>query len=65
MKTALILGGTVFALALVALVTIMLSFSRSCPTEDSDLCYWDASTQGNGQGTSFVSILDHAFPITL
>jgi len=65
MKTALISGGTIFALALTALVVLMLSFSRSCPTEDSDMCYWDATVQGNGQGTSFVSILDHAFPITL
>jgi hypothetical protein len=65
MKTALISGGTIFALALLGLVVLMLSFSRSCPTEDSDLCYWDASTQGNGQGTSFVSILNHTIPITL
>ncbi len=27
-----------------------------CPTEDSDNCYWDAETMGNGQGTSYVSI---------
>ena len=65
MKTALISGGTLFALALVAFVILMLSFSRSCPTEDSDLCYWDASTQGNGQGTSYVSILNHTIPINL
>lgn len=24
-----------------------------CPTEDSTNCYWDATTQGNGAGTSF------------
>jgi hypothetical protein len=24
-----------------------------CPTEDSINCYWDAKTQGNGQGRSF------------
>lgn len=29
-------------------------FSRPCPTEDSAWCYWDAATQGNGLGRSFV-----------
>lgn len=27
----------------------------ACPTEDSSFCRWDASVQGNGEGTSFVS----------
>lgn len=27
-----------------------------CPTEDSNNCYWDAQSRGNGQGTSFVVI---------
>lgn len=27
-----------------------------CPTEDSDNCYWDAATRGNGQGTSFIVV---------
>lgn len=27
-----------------------------CPTEDSDDCYWDAQTMGNGQGRSFYVI---------
>lgn len=26
-----------------------------CPTEDSDHCYWDARTMGNGLGESFVN----------
>jgi hypothetical protein len=25
-----------------------------CPTEDSDNCYWDAQTMGNGTGTDSV-----------
>ena len=25
----------------------------ACATEDSTSCYWDATTQGNGQGESF------------
>lgn len=28
----------------------------ACATEDSTDCYWDASTQGNNTGTSFVNI---------
>lgn len=27
-----------------------------CPTEDSDNCYWDAPTMGDGTGESFVTI---------
>lgn len=27
-----------------------------CPSEDSSNCYWDATTRGNGQGTSFVNL---------
>jgi hypothetical protein len=27
-----------------------------CPTEDSDNCYWDAQTMGNGEGTDVVVI---------
>ncbi|QIQ63682.1 hypothetical protein SEA_NIKE_102 [Microbacterium phage Nike] len=26
-----------------------------CPTEDSDNCIWDASEQGNGQGSDVVN----------
>lgn len=26
----------------------------ACETEDSDNCYWDASSRGNGSGNSFV-----------
>jgi hypothetical protein len=28
----------------------------ACPSEDSDNCYWDAATMGNGTGTSFVML---------
>lgn len=27
-----------------------------CAEEDSTNCYWDASTRGNGVGTSFVAL---------
>ena len=32
-----------------------------CATEDSDDCYWDAPTMGNGHGRSFVVIDGHYF----
>lgn len=27
-----------------------------CETEDSDNCYWDGKTRGNGKGKSFIVI---------
>lgn len=30
----------------------------ACGSEDSTGCYWDATTHGNGTGTSFVAISD-------
>ncbi len=27
-----------------------------CATEDSDNCYWNAATMGNGTGTSFINL---------
>ena len=36
----------------------------ACATEDSTWCYWDASTRGNGIGTSFVTLLD-GLPVEL
>lgn len=35
----------------------MVAMYTPCVTEDSDNCYWDAQTSGNGQGRSFV-VLD-------
>lgn len=32
------------------LATVVLP---ACPVEDSDNCYWDGSTRGNGDGDSF------------
>lgn len=34
----------------------------ACPTEDSDNCYWDADTQGNGQGNDSVVIVPEELP---
>ena len=38
------------------LLIILAMFLPPCATEDSDNCYWDASTRGNGKGSSFVVI---------
>jgi hypothetical protein len=29
-----------------------------CKTEDSTLCFWDASQHGNGLGHSFIAVTD-------
>lgn len=34
-----------------------------CATEDSTNCVWDAETQGNGQGTSFIDIDGTTYPL--
>lgn len=38
------------------LLALLISLFPACPTEDATLCVWDASTQGNGTGTSFISL---------
>jgi hypothetical protein len=35
---------------------ILSALQRPCETEDSDMCYWNAAIQGNGEGRSFVSV---------
>lgn len=63
MKTALISGGTIFALALALMVTFLLSAGRPCVEEDSTMCYWNGGS--NGQGTTFVSVFDYTIPFNL
>lgn len=41
---------------ILALVLATLLHFSPCATEDSRNCTWDASTQGNHRGTSFVDI---------
>jgi hypothetical protein len=41
-----------------ALMAFFLMLMPPCPTEDSTDCGWNAQQQGNGVGTSFVSIDD-------
>lgn len=37
----------------------------ACPTEDSTDCYWDATVQGNGTGSSFASVDGVQIPLTV
>lgn len=43
---------------------IMAALDTPCEVEDSVNCYWRADLRGNGQGTSFVNIEGHVFPLT-
>jgi hypothetical protein len=36
--------------------SVPLSAFPPCETEDSQNCYWDAQTRGNGSGDSFIDI---------
>lgn len=46
----------VAALAVICLAVMVWLAVPACPTEDSNNCYWDARTQGNGQGRSFIDL---------
>lgn len=46
-------------LLLVALAATL--YLPACPTEDSSWCYWDASTQGNTLGRSFMQLGQFTF----
>ena len=52
--------------SLISVSAVAQSLYTAFPVEDSDNCYWDALTQGNGRGTSFVTIAGHVFyaPLT-
>lgn len=50
--------GLVFAILTAGYVWAL---TPSCATEDSTNCYWDANTQGNGQGRSFIDINGTAY----
>jgi hypothetical protein len=44
------------------LLSVALSVLPTCASEDaSGVCAWDASVQGNGQGSSFVVVGDRVF----
>jgi len=36
----------------------------ACPTEDSDNCYWDADTMGNGIGQDSIVLTDGVADVT-
>lgn len=43
------------------LLAILVYLLPACEAEDSTNCYWDASTQGNGVGSSFLAINDKTY----
>jgi hypothetical protein len=43
------------------LFAAMFAVMPSCVVEDDNNCKWDATVQGNGEGTSFIVVLDNVF----
>ena len=35
---------------------LLIALWGLCPTEDATNCVWDAKTQGNGEGISFLAL---------
>lgn len=48
------------AVGIAAGAVVTVAVVAQCPTEDSRNCYWNARTQGNGVGQSFVDINGNA-----
>lgn len=40
------------------IISLLISILPSCSSESDNMCVWDASVQGNGQGVSFIAITD-------
>lgn len=40
------------------LITLLMLILPPCQHEDSSWCTWNAQEQGNGQGTSFVTLAE-------
>lgn len=38
------------------ILALLAAILPPCATEDATNCYWDASTQGNSLGSSFIDI---------
>lgn len=62
-KMIRIIAATVFVATLGVILTLGYAATRNgepasylppCLSEDSTNCIWDATTSGNGQGTSFI-----------
>ena len=43
------------------LIALLAAILPACPAEDATNCSWDASTRGNGLGSSFISINDQTY----
>lgn len=54
----------VLLIAWAAVTGLALQLTTPCKTEDSTMCYWDASQHGNGTGKSFVSLTEGLVIIT-
>lgn len=48
---------------LTIILTILSAVLPPCQMEDSQNCYWDAGTSGNGAGHSFIDIAGTAYYI--
>lgn len=44
--------------------SLAAALETPCEQEDSVNCYWRADLRGNGQGTSFVNVEGHVYPLT-
>ena len=58
MKNRDVLIATIVMVVLCAIIIMDPHNWEPCPTEDSTNCYWDAQTQGNGEGQSFIAFND-------
>lgn len=52
--------GTLFVIGLFSLAD---AATTPCVNEDSRSCIWDASTQGNGAGRSFIDVAGATIPL--
>ncbi len=44
---------------------LLVAMIGLCPTEDSSNCIWDATIQGNQQGSSFLDVGGHLLSLGL
>lgn len=45
------------------LLLLLLALTTPCTTEDATNCHWNATTHGNGTGTSFIDINGTAYTL--
>jgi len=52
-----VVAAALVAVILMVMVWVTEALTTPCPTEDSQMCTWNAQKQGNGQGESFTDWL--------